>query len=90
MPNRPISPTSDDTFQVSPAISSATIPPTNALGSVARMTPVSANDPSARYSSTNTAISAADDRDRQRLRRPLLLFDAAADVDEVPGRQLKT
>ena len=65
------------------------MPPTKALGMVARMTPVSANDPSARYSSANTAMSAGDDRDGQRLRRPLLLLDAASDLDEIPRGQLK-
>jgi hypothetical protein len=48
MPKRPIKPTSDETFQVSPAIHSARMPPTKASGSVARITSVSANDPSAR------------------------------------------
>ena len=42
MPNRPISPTSEETFQVSPASQSARMPPTKASGRVARMTRVSA------------------------------------------------
>jgi hypothetical protein len=39
-PESPISPTSDDTLQLSPAITSARMPPTNAFGRVARITPV--------------------------------------------------
>ena len=34
MPNSPIKPTSDDTFHVSPASSSARMPPTKAIGTV--------------------------------------------------------
>ena len=34
MPKRPMSPTSDDTFHVSPVRSSATMPPTKAMGTV--------------------------------------------------------
>ena len=48
IPNSPMRPTRDDTFQVPPARSSARIPPTNASGSVARMTITSATLPSAR------------------------------------------
>ena len=53
------------------------------------MTPVSANDPSARYSSANTAMSAATIAMVSDCAGALLLLDAAADLDEVAGRQLK-
>src|SRR6185369_2950525 len=44
IPNKPMSPTSEETFQVSALISSATMLPTNATGNDAKISPASSTE----------------------------------------------
>ena len=89
MPNRPIRPTSDDTFQVSPAISSARMPPTNAIGTVPRIMRGLDGRTERDEQQDEHAKERRPDRQRQRARRARLALDPAAEVEEVAGRQLQ-
>ena len=89
MPNRPIRPTSDDTFQVSPAASSARMPPTNAIGTVTRISDASTAEPSAMFSSTNTPKSAAPIAIVSARDARAWLSTRPAEIEEVAARQLQ-